>query len=285
MDSRDVVIVTGANSGIGKATAHALAVTGARVVLACRSLARGEAALEDISRATGSDRVELMHLDLSSLESVRSFASAFLRRHDRLSCLINNAGVILRDRQLSADGYEMQFAVNHLGHFLLTRELLPVLQASAPSRVVTVSSGAHRIGRIDFDDINLDRRYTIFGAYARSKLANILFTRELARRTAGSGVTANCLHPGGVGTNIGVDRETRAGSRIMQVLSAIMASPEKGAETSVYLATAPEVATVTGAYFVKQRPRTPARRALDDELAKRLWEESERMVSPAVSLP
>ncbi|MFW6252846.1 MAG: SDR family oxidoreductase [bacterium] len=265
MDSRDVVIVTGANSGIGKATAHALAVTGARVVLACRSLARGEAALEDISRATGSDRVELMHLGLSSLESARSFASAFLRRHDRLSCLINNAGVILRDRQLSADGYEMQFAVNHLGHFLLTRELLPVLQASAPSRVVTVSSGAHRIRRIDFDDINLDRRYTIFGAYARSKLANILFTRELARRTAGSGVTANCLHPGGVGTNIGVDRVTRAGSRIMQVLSAIMASPEKGAETSVYLATAPEVATVTGAYFVKQRPRTPARRALDDE--------------------
>lgn len=278
MTSHDVVIVTGANSGIGKATAHALAATGARVVLACRSVSRGKAAIEEISRATGSRRVELMQLDLSSFESVRSFAHDFRSRYDRLSCLVNNAGVILRERHLSIDGYEMQFAVNHLGHFLLTRELLPLLEASAPSRVVSVSSGAHRIGHIDFDDINLERRYTIFGAYARSKLANILFTRELARRTAGSGVTANCLHPGGVGTNIGVDRETQAGSRIMRALSVVMATPEKGAETSVYLATTPEVATVTGEYFVKKRPRKPASRALDEELAVRLWEQSERMV-------
>lgn len=282
MTQHDLVIVTGANSGIGRATAQALAATGARVVLACRSIARGQAALEQITRATGSQRVELMQLDLSSFESVRSFAHSFRARYDCLSCLVNNAGVILRERQLSTDGYEMQFAVNHLGHFLLTRELLPLLEASAPSRVISVSSGAHKIGRMDFDDMNLERRYTIFGAYARSKLANILFTRELARRTAGSGVTANCLHPGGVGTNMGVDRDTQAGSRIMRALSLVMATPEKGAETSIYLASAPELATVSGEYFVKKRPHKPASRALDDTCARRLWDWSERAVDSAL---
>ena len=279
MDSSDIVIVTGANSGIGKATARALASTGARVILACRSTVRGEAALEEISREAGSERVELMELDLASFESVRAFARRFADRYDRLSCLVNNAGVIVRERRFSADGYELQFAVNHLGHFLLTAELFPLLAASAPARVVTVSSGAHKIGRIEFSDINLDRRYTVFGAYARSKLANVLFTRELSRRAAGTGVTANCVHPGGVATRFGIDRETGAGSGIMRFVSLFMAAPEKGAETSVYLATSPQVSNTSGEYFVKKLPRRPGRRALDDALARRLWEESERIVS------
>lgn len=277
MNSSDVIIVTGASSGIGKATAEALAKTGARIVLACRSPSRGEAALAEISRSSRCERVELMQLDLASFASVRAFARCFAERYDRLSCLINNAGVITRERQFSEDGYELQFAVNHLGHFLLTTELLPLLTESAPARVVTVSSGAHKIGRIDLDDINLDRRYTVFGAYARSKLANVLFTRELARRLRGSGVTANSLHPGGVATNFSIDRETGAGSRIMRTVSLFMSSPEKGAETPVYLATSPDVAGISGEYFVKKRRRKPSQRALDDTLARRLWEESERI--------
>ena len=284
MSSDDVVIVTGANSGIGKETARALAATGARVVLACRSQPRGYAALEEISRMTGSERVELMPLDLASFASVRHFARAFAGRYDRLTCLINNAGVIVRERRLSSDGYELQFAVNHLGHFLLTVELLPMLVESGRSRVITVSSGAHKLGRIDFDDINLDRRYTVFGAYARSKLANVLFTRELALRTAGTGVTANSLHPGGVATNFGVDRETGAGSRIMRLATFVMTGPAKGAETSIHLATSPEVEHVSGEYFVKKRPRRPARQALDDMLARRLWDVSEAITNGDVSM-
>ena len=271
-----VCVVTGANSGIGRAAALGLAEKGATVVLICRSQARGVAVLEEIER-NGRGSAELLVADLASQRQVRAVAAAFLARFDRLDVLINNAGVAGWGTRLATeDGLERTFAVNHLAPFLLTGLLSDRLKANAPARVVTVSSAAHRNCALDFDDLQGERRYSAFGAYSRSKLANVLFTYELARRLEGTGVTANCLHPGVVAT--GIFRNLPRWMRMVFV-SPLALSPEKGADTMLYLASAPDLAEVSGRYFVRRKPVRPSRAARDDAAAGRLWAASEALTA------
>ncbi|KEQ23465.1 SDR family oxidoreductase [Paenibacillus tyrfis] len=272
------VIITGANSGMGLAATVELARLGAHVIMACRSRERGEQALQEAQRQSGSDRLRLMQLDLGSLASVRAFAAAFDEQHDTLDALINNAGVVAIKRQTTADGFEAMMGVNHLGHFLLTNLLLKPLLRSPQGRIVTVSSGAHKIGNIHFDDPHLTKGYSVWKGYAQSKLANILFTKELAERLKGTKATANSLHPGAVGTNLGVDRTTGFGRRIHTLLRPFFLTPEEGARTTVYLASSPEVSSISGQYFCLKRIAPVSARAQDMELARRLWAWSEQEV-------
>ncbi len=267
-------LVTGTTSGIGKAVALRLAGLGAQVVTVGRDPVRGAAARDEIRRATGNDAVELLVADLASQRAIRALAAAFRGRFDRLDVLINNAGSINGERRLTEDGIETTFAVNHLACFMLTNLLRPALDASAPARVVNVSSDVHRRGRIDFDDLGGERGYQPWQAYAQSKLANILFTRELARRANPAVLTANALHPGVVGTNFGTTTGPgwlRFGMRIVRPL---LASPARAAATPVYLAISPDVAGVTGRYFVRCRPVELSAAARDDAVARRLWDVS-----------
>lgn len=283
-----VVLVTGATGGIGKETARSLARAGATVILSGRDAGRLDAAVADVrTGATGS--VEGLSMDLASLQSVRAGARELLERWDRLDVLINNAGVILSGRQLSPDGYELTLATNHLGHFLLTNLLLDRLKASAPSRVVNVSSTAHRGARsMGFDDLQSERSYSAMGAYNRSKLANILFTRELARRLEGSGVSAFAVHPGVVRTGWGKGGDTRGGLNLILALALpIQISPKMGAAASVYAATQPGLEAHNGAFFQRMvfgnfgpvHQVQPSALGRDDAGATHLWELSEEMVS------
>ncbi|HKQ08955.1 MAG TPA: SDR family oxidoreductase [Blastocatellia bacterium] len=268
-----VCIVTGANSGIGRITALELARQGAQVVMVCRDRARGEAAMAGIKQATGNDRIELMLCDLSSQADIHRFAHEFRATHPRLDVLVNNAGVYLRKRATTVDGLETTFATNHLGYFLLTNLLLDLLKRSAPSRVVNVASGAHASGHINFDNLQGEQQYSGVRAYCHSKLANILFTRELARRLKGTGVTVNSLHPGAVATGI-----FRALPKPLEaIIKLVTMSPEKGAQTSVYLASSPAVEATTGKYFVRCAEVLPSAEARDDDVAQRLWAESARL--------
>ncbi len=272
-----VCLVTGAASGIGRAAALGLAERGATVVTICRSEARGAPVLEAIGRRGGSGRAALLAADLSSQRQVRAVAAAFRRRFDRLDVLVNNAGVAgAKPRQVTEDGLERTFAVNHLAPFLLTALLRDMLEASAPARVVTVSSAAHRYAALDFDDLQGVRRYSPFGAYCRSKLANVLFTRELARRLEGTGVTATCMHPGVVATALFRDapRWVRA-----FFASPLVLTPERGADTVLHLASAPEVAGMSGHYFVRRKSVRPSRASRDDDAARRLWAASEALTA------
>ena len=272
-----VCLITGASSGIGRAAALELAERGATVVLLCRNEERGASVLEEIARRSGSGTTTLLTADLESQRQVREAAAAFLERFDRLDVLINNAGVAgWGTRLVTEDGLERTFAVNHLAPFLLTGLLLDRLLASAPARVVTVSSAAHKCYRLHLDDLQGERRYSGFGAYSRSKLANVLFTQELSRRLEGTGVTANCLHPGVVAT--GIFRNIPRWMRVV-LTSQLVLSPEKGADTVLYLATAPEVAAVTGQYFVRRRPVRSSRASRDAAAARRLWEASEALTA------
>src|SRR5450759_842836 len=242
------VIVTGGNSGIGKATAVALARVGARTVITARDASRGNQAVAEIRQSSGSDLVELAVFDLADLASVRTGAAELLRRCDRIDVLVNNAGLVLTDRSETVDGYESTFAVNHLGPFLLTTLLTDRLVASAPSRVVNVASTAHRSARhgMDFDDLQSCQNYRGMQVYARSKLANILFTTELARHVAGTGVTVNSVHPGTVATGYGRDGDTRGFLAFgLKEIKPFVLTPEKGARTSVFLASSADVADVT----------------------------------------
>lgn len=272
-----ICVVTGATSGIGKETAVALARAGATVAVVCRTRDRGEAALAEIRRRAGHDAVSLFVADLSSQRAIRTVAAELRAALPRIDVLVNNAGLALRDRLVTEDGFENTFAVNHLAYFLLTRLLQPTLLASAPARVINVSSEAHRWGSIRFDDLMGEATYDGWKAYAQSKLANVLFTYELARRLDGTGVTANCLHPGLVGTAF-----ASRGPSLIRILSRLarplLRSPASGAATSVYLASAPEVATVTGQYFAGRRARRSSRASYDRALAARLWGVSERLV-------
>ncbi|XP_040899568.1 retinol dehydrogenase 12 isoform X2 [Toxotes jaculatrix] len=237
------VLITGANTGIGKETSRDLARRGARVVMACRDLTRAERAAEEIRRTTGNGNVVIRHLDLASVYSVRQFAKDFLDSEDRLDILINNAGVMMCPKWLTEDGFETQLAVNHLGHFLLTNLLLPKLKSSAPSRVVNVSSIAHQGGRIDFDDLFFSRKpYSPLESYRQSKLANVLFSRELARRLRGSGVSSFCLHPGVIRTELG--RHVQGWFPLLGVLLSLpslllMKTPSQGCQTTVYCTVTP----------------------------------------------
>src|SRR5215813_11254779 len=273
-----VCVVTGATSGIGKAAATALAGMGARVVLVGRDRGRAEATAAQIgSVAAVPPAVDVV--DLASLDQVRALAGR-LAALDRIDVLVNNAGLALGERRGTPDGFEHVFAVNHLAPFLLTNLLLPRLTASAPARVITVSSDAHSAARLDLDDPNLEHGWHSWRSYANTKLANILFTRELARRVDGTGVTANCAHPGVVRTGFG-----REGGPLLRlgvlVGRPFFLSPERGADTIVYLASSPEVAGDTGGYYVKRQRREPSAAARDDAAARKLWEISEKLTGLA----
>ena len=278
------VVITGANSGVGKATAVALARAGADTVITARHEGRGRQAVADIREASGSDQVDLVVFDLADLASVRRGAEQILDRCGRIDVLVNNAGLVLSERTETVDGLEATFATNHLGPFLLTRLLTDRLVASAPARVVDVASTAHQGARrgLDFDDLQSTRHYRGMQAYSRSKLANILFTNELARRLAGSGVTANSLHPGTVASGFARDDDAKGFLAFgVKLIKPFILTPEKGARTSVYLASSPEVADVTGQYFVKCRARTPSPAARDEAAAALLWSVSEELVERA----
>jgi NAD(P)-dependent dehydrogenase (short-subunit alcohol dehydrogenase family) len=277
-----VCVVTGATSGIGKAAATAVARLGATVVLVGRDRRRTEAAVAEIGSVSASPpRAEIA--DLSSLEQVRGLAGR-LAGLERIDVLVNNAGLVLGERRMTPDGFEHVFALNHLAPFLLTSLLLPKLTASAPARVVTVTSDAHSAARLDLSDPNLERGWDSWRSYANSKLANILFTRELARRLDGTGVTANCAHPGVVRTGFG--RHARPLLRLgITIARPFMASPDRGADSIVYLASSPDVAGQTGGYYVKRQRREPSAAARDDTAARELWEISEKMTGLASAQP
>lgn len=249
---------------------------GATVVLACRSRERGEEALRYIRRRTGNDDVELLTVDLLRQGSVRDFAETLTATFPRVHVLVNNAGIFAGRRRLAEDGIESTFAVNHLSHFLLTNLLLDSLRRSAPSRIVNVSSEASRSGTIDFANLNGERRWSAWRAYAQSKLANVLFTVELARRLDGTGVTANSVHPGGVRTNLG--RPGAGWVRVgMWLARPFLLSPAQGADTVLYLASSPEVESIGGKYYIRRRPAEPHPSAHDTSIARRLWEVSESL--------
>lgn len=279
-----VVVVTGANAGIGRATAEALARMGARVLACGRDAAKLDAAVADIRRVSGRDAVEPLLADLSSMVEVAGLADAIAEKTDRLDVLINNAGLTIDRRVDTADGYELTFAVNHLAPFLLTTRLLPLLEASAPARVVTVSSALHaRVKAMDVAALADPPSHDWGATYGQSKLCNVLFTRALARRLEGTGVTANCLHPGVIATDMGDDGDLRGLAGVAwRVMKWFMPGPAKGARTSVYLASSPAVADVSGEYFVKCAVARTSRLARDAELGEALWLESERLVAAAL---
>jgi retinol dehydrogenase 14 len=270
-----VCVVTGANRGIGRASAQALVELGANVLLVCRRQRDGEEASRAMA-SRGAEPPEVVAADLSSQASIREAAARIRERHPELHVLVNNAGVFTHRRELTVDGLERQFAVNHLAYFFLTNLLLDRLKAGAPSRIVSVSSGAHAGAALDFDDLQGERSYDGNLAYSRSKLANILFTYELARRLQGTGVTANCLHPGVIATKLLADYMgvPMAGGALARTFGA---KPEKGAETIVYLASSPEVEGVSGRYYVNKKPVASSRESYDEAAARRLWEASERL--------
>ncbi|HEV3162544.1 MAG TPA: SDR family oxidoreductase [Isosphaeraceae bacterium] len=271
-----VCLVTGATSGIGQVTARELARLGASVVVVGRSLQKCEATVSQIRQQTGHPRVDFLVADLSSQAEVRRLASEFLRKNTRLDVLVNNAGGMFMNQQESVDGIELTLALNHLAYFLLTNLLLERLKASAPARIVNVSSEAHRGVTLDFDNLQAQGRYGGFRVYSQSKLANLLFTFELARRLEGTGVTVNALHPGFVATNIFAGNGL-LGWSVRRIASLIAMSPEQGAKTSIYLAASPEVEGVTGQYFAKQKRVAPSPASLDEAAARRLWEVSEQL--------
>jgi retinol dehydrogenase-12 len=274
-----LVLITGSTGGIGKRAALVLAKQGWHVIVQGRDPAKAERAANELKQESGNAKIDFLVADLSSLKAVRALAAEVKQRYGRLDVLLNNAGAMNPKREVTADGYERTFATNHLAYFLLTNLLLPELQKGNKPRVVNVSSDAHRSGPLKFDDLMAERGYTAFGQYGRSKLANILFTRELARRAKGVGITVNCLHPGFVAS----DFLSKGGlwSLIKPIAYLFAIDEEQGAKTSVYLASSPEVEGVSGKYFVRCKEKQPKRFAEDDEAARRLWEVSERLTGLA----
>jgi len=270
-------MVTGADSGIGKATCLRLAGMGARVVMVSRDRCPGETAKSEIIGDNDSDSVELMTADLSSQQAIRQLAADFRQGHNQLHVLINNAGVLLKKRTVTEDEIETTLAVNHLAPFLLTNLLLDMLRASAPARIINVACEGHRRARIDFKNLQLEGNYTAVKAYNQSKLANVMFTYELTRRLEGTGVIANCLYPGVVATNL--FREGPTFYRFLfRLFRPLLLRPEDGAETSVYLASSPEVAGINGKYFIRKTPVRSSELSYDESLAGRLWDVSADLI-------
>lgn len=272
--NKKLALVTGANSGMGKATVAALADKGYTVVMVCRSKDRGEAALLELLQGTKRD-IRLMLCDLGSMEDIRRFTEEFKMEYQHLDILINNAGVVSLDRRETKDFIEEQFGVNHIGHFLLTMGLLELMEPG--SRIVVVASGAHKVGKIHFDDYNLTSGFNVIKAYAQSKLANVLFTRELAERVSGLGITVNCCHPGAVATSMGIDRGTGVGKTITGLLKPFFLTPEEGAKTAIYLATSNEVSELTGKYFYCCKLAKTSKEAKSRKEARKLFELSEKI--------
>ncbi|EDW02225.1 retinol dehydrogenase 12 [Drosophila grimshawi] len=275
-----VVIVTGSNTGIGKETVLELARRNATIYMACRDKKRAEQAMKEIVQETNNKSIFVRELDLASLDSIRKFVDDFKKEQDKLHILINNAGVMRCPHMLTKNGFEMQLGVNHMGHFLLTNLLLDLLKKTAPSRIVNVSSLAHTRGAINIDDLNSEKSYDEGNAYSQSKLANVLFTRELAKRLEGTGVTVNALHPGVVDTELGRHMKilnNLFGRLVLRTLLwPLMKTPKNGAQTTLYAALDPDLDNVTGMYFSDCALKPVAPAAMDDKTGKFLWEESEK---------
>jgi len=278
MNIKKVAVVTGGNSGMGKATVAALADKGYSVVMAVRSSERGEAARKELLEKKQQRDIRVMQCDLSSMESVRNFTEEFKDNYSSLDVLVNNAGVISLSRRETVDGLEEQFGVNHIGHFLLTLGLISCMKKG--SRIINVASGAHKIGKIHFDDYNLTKGFKllyVIRAYGQSKLANILFTRELAERLRDREIMVNCCHPGAVATSIGVDRNTGFGKGITSCLKPFFLTPEEGAMTAVYLATEAMGGMVTGKYFYRNQMAKTSKAAKSRKMARELFQLSENI--------
>ncbi|WP_246096538.1 SDR family oxidoreductase [Paenibacillus sinopodophylli] len=263
---------------MGLVTAVELAKLGAHVILICRSRERGQQALEEVKKQSGSTKIDLMLCDLGSFASIRSFAAAFKQSYQQLDVLINNAGVVSLKRQLTVDGHESQLGVNHLGHFLLTNELLDLIKRAPQGRIINLSSGAHKAGSIHFNDPTLSKGYNVVKGYAQSKLANVLFTKELARRLSSTSVTVNCVHPGAVATSLGVDRKTGFGKSVHRLLKPFFRTPLEGAATAIYLASSEEAAGLSGHYWVNNQMVPTSSKTNSTELTERFWIWSEQQV-------
>lgn len=271
------VVLTGASRGIGRETALALGKMGADLSLIVRDADRGKAVAEEVRALGGGGEVEVFVADVSSMADVRRAAAEVRAKHDRIDVLVNNAGALLMDRQVTKDGHEATFATNHLGYFLLTKELLDAVKNAPAGRIVNVASEAHHRGSIKFDDLMGEKKYAGWSAYSASKLANILFTAELARRLEGSTVTTNSLHPGVIASGFARNNDGLMGF-LAKLASPFLMSSEDGAKTTLFLATDPTVADKRGLYFAKSKPKTPSREARDASIAKRLWDVSEELV-------
>lgn len=273
-----VFLITGATSGIGKITALEVAKLGATVVLVGRNKAKTEGVVKEIKEKSGNEKVSYLLADLSIQKEVKNLAEEFKQKFDRLDVLVNNAGLLMHKKELTPDNLEYSFATNHMAYFILTNLLLDLLKKSAPSRIVSVASEAHRMGDLDFDDINFEKHsYSPWKAYGKSKLNNILFTYELADRLKGTGVTANCLHPGVVNTGFTFIDIPIVKPIVEAIVKPFLLTPEKGAETQIYLATSEEVNGVTGKYFSKKRSTPSSTNSHSKEAQKKLWELSEKL--------
>jgi len=276
-----IVLITGANSGIGKETTRALAKEGATIIMACRNLEKAELVSKMIQKESKNSNIEVMKLNLASLKSVRNFVWEFKARYQKLHVLINNAGVFCMKREDTGEGFEKTIGVNYLGHFLLTFELLPLLEATPEARIINLSSNAHYSGDLDLDDLHFKKRkYSGIKAYAASRVATILFTRELAERLKGKDVTVNVLHPGSVNTNmwdLWKERRRWYYSILHSFIKFFLISAEEGAQTSIYLANSSEVKGITGQYFVKKKIKEASRKCSDIRLQKELWQTSKRL--------
>ena len=272
-----VILITGATDGIGKETAKRLAAMGGEIVIAGRNQEKAENVIEEIKSFSGNNKLSYLLADLSSQAQIRQLAEDFRSKYNRLDALINNAGSIFLQRKLSVDGIEMTFAVNHLSYFLLSNLLLDLLKKNTPSRIVLTSSGSHLRGKINFDNINLSKKYFFQSAYAQSNLANVMFTIELARRIEGSGVTTNCFHPGFVKTNMAVTDNKIVGF-FKPLIFRTGIPVEEGAETAIFLTSSPDLDGVSGKYFYKKKERDISPKAKDIEGQKRLWDLSEKLV-------
>lgn len=274
-----VCLVTGATAGIGRVTAAALAGKGAQVVIHGRNKTKAEETVGEIISETGNTRISYLLADFSHLDEVRRMADQFQEQHDHLHVLVNNAGAFFNRRKLSNDGVEMTFLVNHLAPFLLTNLLLDPLKKSAPSRIINISSEGHRQGVIDMDDLDSSKGYFGMKAYGRSKLANLLFTYELARRLEGSGATVNALHPGHIATDIWKTEFGFFGPFLKWLMSKVALTPQEGAENSIYLASSPEVEGISGKYFIKNEPASSSAASNDEDSARALWALSEKLIA------
>ena len=276
-----IAIVTGANAGMGKATVAALADKGYKVIMLCRNLERGKSALQELQHQNKRD-ITLMQCDLSNMEDIRNFTDEFKTTYQYLDVLVNNAGVISLDRRETKDGLEEQFGVNHIGHFLITLRLLDWMKKG--SRIINVTSGAHKVGKIHFDDYNLNKGFSVIKAYSQSKLANVLFTRALAERLKDKGITVNCCHPGAVATSIGVDRTTGFGKTITGILKPFFLTPQEGARTAIHLATSSKVKGITGKYFYRCQISKTSKAAKSKMDARKLFELSENITGELFEL-
>jgi NAD(P)-dependent dehydrogenase (short-subunit alcohol dehydrogenase family) len=273
------VLVTGATNGIGFITALELAKMDAVVLMVARDEKKGRAKLEEIRQTVPNAKLELLLADLSSMASIRQLATNITAKYSSLDVLVNNAGAFYSDRRVSKDGLEMTFALNHIGYFLLTNLLMNILKRGKNARIVSVSSGAHLSAKINFDDLQFEQKFSGWAAYCTSKLMNVLFTKELSRRLAGTGVTANCLHPGFVNTGFAGDSSDFFGRMLNFVKNFAAITPEKGAETMIYLSSSQDVTGVTGEYFEKKKIAKVDPKALDSSIAKRLWDVSEKLTA------